>query len=292
MKLNIDIFIQEELWKLTNKNFPKKYITQYIIPIINNINHSKNTKFMLSGSQGSGKSTLGKLLKLVIEKYYKKKVMLLSIDDYYLSKSQRLKLSKNIHPLLITRGVPGTHNIKDLTKHVLDFKKQKFPIIAPTFNKLKDDISNRKKVIKTAEILLLEGWCCGSKSISKKYLFKNINSLEKTFDKNNIWRNYYNSKLRNEYKNLFSLFDKQIFIQAPTFKNILNWRYAQEKNNAYKTHNKNFMSLSDLKRFIQHYEKLTKWMMQTMPNKADMLIKIDNNQKIKKLIFKSNNSHQ
>ena len=93
MKLNIDIFIQEELRKLTNKNFPKKYISQYIIPIINNIYYSKNNKFILSGSQGSGKSTLAKLLKLVIEKYYTKKVMLLSIDDYYLCKNKRLKLS-------------------------------------------------------------------------------------------------------------------------------------------------------------------------------------------------------
>ena len=94
MKINIDIFIQEELRNLTNKNFPKKYISQYIIPIINNIYHSKNNKFILSGSQGSGKSTLSKLLKLVIEKYYKKKVMLISIDDYYLSKNERLNLSK------------------------------------------------------------------------------------------------------------------------------------------------------------------------------------------------------
>ena len=89
MKINIDIFIQKELKKLTNKYFTKKYISKYIIPIINNLYHSKNNKFILSGSQGSGKSTLGKLLKSVIEKFYKKKVMLLSIDDYYLSKKQR-----------------------------------------------------------------------------------------------------------------------------------------------------------------------------------------------------------
>ena len=126
MKLNIDIFIQKELRKLTNKNFPKKYISQYIIPIINNIYHSKNNKFILSGSQGSGKSTLGKLLKLVIEKYYKKKVMLISIDDYYLSKNERLNLSKKIHPLLLIRGVPGTHDIKALQYNINQFNNQNF----------------------------------------------------------------------------------------------------------------------------------------------------------------------
>ena len=238
MKLNIDIFIQEELKKLTNKNFTKKYISQYIIPIINNLYHSKNNKFILSGSQGSGKSTLGKLLKLVIEKFYKKKVMLLSIDDYYLSKEQRLTLSKKIHPLLSTRGVPGTHNIE----------------VTPTFNKLKDDISKKRKVINSAQILLLEGWCCGSVPIANKYLFKNINTLENTYDKNTNWRKYYNSLLRKEYKSVFSLFDKKIYIKAPSFKYVLEWRYLQEKSNASKSNNKNFMNKVKLQEFIQHYE--------------------------------------
>ena len=286
MKLNINIFIQEELKILTNKNFSKKYISQYIIPIINSIYHSKNNKFILSGSQGSGKSTLAKLLKLVIEKYYKKKVMLLSIDDYYLSKNKRLKLSKNTHPLLLTRGVPGTHDIKKLKYHINQFKNQNFPINTPTFNKLKDDISKKRKVIKNAQILLLEGWCCGSAPIANQYLLKNINILEKIFDKNKNWRKYYNSLLRNEYKSVFSLFDKNIYIQAPSFNYILKWRHAQEKSNAYKSNNKNIMNKAKLQEFIQHYEKLTKWMMLTMPTKADILIKIDSNQKIKKLLFK------
>ena len=286
MKLNIDIFIQVELRKLTNKHFPKKYISQYIIPIINNIYNSKNNKFILSGSQGSGKSTLAKLLKLVIEKYYKKKVMLLSIDDYYLCKNERLKLSKKIHPLLLTRGVPGTHDIKRLKNHINQFKNQNFPINTPIFNKLKDDISKKSKVINSAQILLLEGWCCGSAPIANKYLFKNNNTLENTYDKSKNWRKYYNSLLRNEYKSVFSLFDKTIYIKAPSFKYVLEWRYAQEKSNASKSNNKNFMNKIKLQEFIQHYEKLTKWMMLTMPNEADILIKIDSTQKIKKLLFK------
>ena len=291
MKLNIDIFIQEELKKLTNKNFTKKYISQYIIPIINNLYHSKNNKFILSGSQGSGKSTLGKLLKLVIEKFYKKKVMLLSIDDYYLSKNQRIKLSKKIHPLLLTRGVPGTHDIKALKYHINQFQNQNFPISSPIFNKLKDDISKKRKVINNAQILLLEGWCCGSAPIANQYLFKNINSLENTYDKNTNWRKYYNSLLRNEYKSVFSLFDKKIYIKAPSFKYVLKWRYAQEKRNASNSDNKNIMNKAKLQEFIQHYEKLTKWMMLTMPNQADILIKIDSNQKIKKLFFKISKFH-
>ena len=285
MQIQINTFIQEQLKHLTNKTFSKKYINQYIVPIIKNINDSKNDKFIIAGSQGSGKSTLTAVLKLVLEKFYKKKVMLLSIDDYYLSKNKRLKLSNKIHPLLITRGVPGTHNIATLRKDIIDFQKKKFPIVAPLFNKLKDDISSKKKIIKRAEILLLEGWCCGSPPISRDYLFKNINRLESTLDKNKAWRQYYNFQLQKDYKKVFSLFDKQIYIQAPSFTYISKWRYAQEESNALKSKGEKFMKKKDLHKFIQHYEKLTKWMIKTMPAKADMLIKIDKNQKIKKVFI-------
>ena len=283
MQIEINTFIQENYKKLTNKKFSKKYISQFIIPIINKINNSKDNKFIIAGSQGAGKSTLAKIFKLVLENVYKKKVMLLSIDDYYLSKNKRNKLSKNIHPLLITRGVPGTHDIVALKNDIINFQKKKFPINTPTFNKLKDDISSKKNIIKNAEILLLEGWCCGSPSINKKYLFQNINRLETIFDKNKKWRQYYNSQLKKDYKKVFSLFDQQIYIQPPSFSYILKWRYNQEKNNALKSQNKDFMNKKDLQKFIQHYEKLTKWMMKTMPAKADILIKIDSNQKIKKV---------
>ena len=285
MQIEINTYIQENLKKLTNKNFSKKYISQFIIPIINKINNSKDNKFIIAGSQGAGKSTLAKIFKLVLENVYKKKVMLLSIDDYYLSKNKRNKLSKNIHPLLITRGVPGTHDIVALKNDIINFQKKNFPISTPRFSKLKDDISSKKNIIKKAEILLLEGWCCGSPSINKKYLFQNINRLETIFDKNKKWRQYYNSQLMKDYKKVFSLFDQQIYIQPPSFSYILKWRYAQEKNNALKSRNKDFMNKKDLQKFIQHYEKLTKWMMKTMPAKADILIKIDSNQKIKKVVI-------
>ena len=199
MQIDTILFIQKELKDLTNKNFSKKYISQFIIPIINNINNSKDNKFIIAGPQGSGKSTLTKLLKLTLEKIYKKKVMLLSIDDYYLSKKKRIELSKKVHSLLITRGVPGTHNIKKLKDHINQFIEGKYPINTLTFDKLTDDVSKKRKIIKNADILLLEGWCCGSKPMTNEYLYKNINNLERKLDKNNNWRKYYNTFLKKEY---------------------------------------------------------------------------------------------
>jgi len=284
MKIKIISFTQDQLLQLTKKKFSKIYITKYILPIIDNIINSQDNKYLISGSQGVGKSTISNLLKLVIEKYYKKKVMLLSIDNYYLSKTQRFKLAKKIHPLLLTRGVPGTHNIKKLYQDINQFNKQKFPITIPHFDKINDDITKKRKIINNAQILLLEGWCCGSLPIKTKYLNQNVNQLESKYDKKNIWRKYYNSMLKSEYRKVFSMFNKKIYIQPPSFKYVLKWRSLQEKNNAKKSNSKNFMNKDKLKKFIQHYEKITKWMMKTMPHEVDILIKIDKNQKIKKLI--------
>ena len=285
MKKKIELIIQKELNNLTGKKFSKSYICKYILPIIQYIDKTHDKKFIISGSQGSGKSTLSKLIKIIIEKTSSKKVMLLSIDDYYLSKIDRYNLSKQIHPLLITRGVPGTHNIKKLKEHLGQFKKKQFPIITPTFNKLKDDISKKTKVFNKADILILEGWCCGAKPIENKFLKINLNKVEKELDKDFKWRKYYNSKLKNEYQQIFKTFDRIIYLQPLSFQFVLKWRYAQEKNNAKKTKTKNFMNKNTTKNFILYYEKLTKWMIKNMPDKADMLIKVDKEQKIKKIIY-------
>ena len=230
MKDKIINSISNDLNILTKKKFPKKYISKYILPIIDNIANSKQKKILISGSQGIGKSTLLKIIEKNVSKFYKKKILTLSLDDYYLSKKERLILSKKIHPLLITRGVPGTHDINKLIKDIISFQNKKYPIIKPIFDKLKDDRSRkREKIIKKADILILEGWCCGSPPIEKKYLYKNINFLEKKEDPEMIWRNFYNQKLKNEYANLFNLFGKKIFLKSPTFSCVLNWRFKQEK---------------------------------------------------------------
>ena len=285
MKKDIIYIVKKEYQKLTSKNLSNNYICNYILPIIDYIINTNDKKFIISGSQGVGKSTLSKLIKKVIERTSLQQVMLLSIDDYYLSKKNRYQLASQVHPLLLTRGVPGTHDIKKLKEHIKQFNKKQFPIITPTFNKLKDDITKKTTTYSKADILILEGWCCGAKPIAKNYLHRNLNNIEKRFDKNFKWRNYYNIKLKMEYQKIFNSFDKIIYLQPPSFQSVLKWRYAQEKNNAKKTKTKNFMNKNATKSFISYYEKLTKWMIQNMPANADMLIKVDKNQKIKKIIY-------
>ena len=112
--------------------------------------------------------------------------------------------------------------------------------------------------------------------------------MERQLDNKNIWRSYYNSYLKNEYSEIFSKFKKKIYIKPPSFTHVLEWRYKQEKQNALIKKKKKFMSKKELKHFIQHYEKQTRWMIKTMPAEASMVIKIDKNQKIEKIIKTDN----
>lgn len=279
--------VQKQLTELTNKKFSKKYIETYLCPIFEYIISSNKKKFLISGSQGVGKSTLLHILQNHLKIIYNKKVLSLSLDDYYLTKKQRTSLSKKIHPLLLTRGVPGTHDIKKLLKHVKCFERSNYPINIPIFDKINDDRSTKlKKIISKADILILEGWCCASPPISPSFLKKNINQMEKLLDKDMIWRNYYNHQLEKQYAKLFKLFDRIIYLRTPSFSYIQNWRLKQEKmmgqrNNILDTMNKN-----QIFEFIQYYEKITKWMMQVLPSKANITINVDKNQKIKKILFK------
>ena len=279
-------YIQKEIHITYNKKFSKKYIKDKLIPIINYICSSKSKKFLFGGSQGIGKSSFINIISKTIEKFYDKKILLLSLDNYYLTKKQRLVLSKKIHNLLVTRGVPGTHNIKELVKNVKQFNQEKYPITTPQFDKLIDDKIKLNKTIKTkCDILFLEGWCCGSSEIPKKFLYKNINNLEKINDPKNQWRNFYNKKLKIEYKKLFKLFDELIFLKTSSFENVYKWRLKQEKTNQSKNRKLKRMSANEIKVFVQHYEKITKWMIKDLNKKAQIVIEFEKNHKISSINF-------
>ena len=286
MKKKIIQNIKTELFRLTKKQFSKKYIESNILPIIEYIVNSNKKKILISGSQGIGKSTLVNILKNNIEKYYKKKIIALKLDDYYLSKAERLKLSKKNHHLLKTRGVPGTHNLKKLKKNIDDFEKSRYPIYIPIFDKLIDDRLLKTRIEKNVQdILILEGWCCGCPPLEKKFLHKNINKLEANEDKERVWRDYFNQNLKHGYKSLFEIFDTIIFLKAPSFNFVLNWRLKQEEMNYSNQKNKKKMNEKEISYFISHYEKITKWMIKKLPNIAHLVLIINKRQQITKINY-------
>ena len=272
------IFIQKTLKKITNQDLDIEYIEKNYLKILFKLK-SKN-KIMIAGSQGSGKSSLSKLIKLYLEKFCYKSVVIISMDDFYLSKSQRAQLSKNIHPLFLTRGVPGTHDLELMNKKIKQIFKKEFPIYLPIFDKVSDTRKRTYKKVLKADVIVFEGWCAGAQPVDLNYLQKNFNNLEKHKDKNFIWRNSYNKYL-NEYQKLFSQFNFFIYFQFNQWDHVLNWKYKQELE--LRDKKKDLGLKKYLKEFIQYYEKISKWMHLNVPKYCNILIKLDAHQKIKSI---------
>ena len=270
------IFIQKKLKKITNQDLDMEYIEENYLKILFKLKSKK--KIMIAGPQGSGKSSLSKLIKLYLEKFYDKSVIIICMDDFYLSKKQRTQLSKNIHPLFLTRGVPGTHDLGLMNKKIKQILNKEFPIYLPIFDKVSDTRKRTYKKVLKADVIIFEGWCAGAQPVDLNYLQKNFNNLEKNKDKNFIWRNSYNKYL-NEYQKIFSKFNYFIYFQFNHWDHVLNWKYKQELE--LRDKKKDLALKKYLKEFVQYYEKVSKWMHLKVPKYCNILIKLDTHQKIK-----------
>lgn len=275
------IFIQKTLKKITNQDLDIEYIEKNYLKILFKLKFKK--KIMVAGSQGSGKSSLSKLIKLYLEKFYYKSIVIISMDDFYLSKKQRTQLSKNIHPLFLTRGAPGTHDLELLNKKILQIFDKKFPVYLPIFDKVTDTRKRTYRKVLKGDVIIFEGWCAGAQPVNQSYLQKNFNNLEKHKDKNFIWRNSYNKYL-NEYQKIFSQFNYFIYFQFNQWSHVLDWKYKQELE--LRDKKKDLALKKYLKEFIQYYEKVSKWMHLKVPKYCNILIKLNAHQKIKSIKLK------
>jgi len=246
----------------------------------------------LAGGQGSGKTMVTAILKIILEKFFKRKVYVTSIDDFYKTLKDRNQMSKKIHPLFKTRGVPGTHDINLVKKFFNFIKKEKFrKIKLPKFEKARDDRLKKKywhSVKKKPEIVILEGWCVGAKPQSNSLIRKPINILEKYEDRDLMWRKYVNEKLKKEYKKLFAMIDYLIFMKVPNFNMVFKWRLLQENKLRKKSYLRTkVMSYNEIKRFIMFYQRITLQMIKDLSKSASIVMLLNKNQEIKKVLFKS-----
>ena len=246
----------------------------------------------LSGGQGSGKTTVTGILKIILKKFFKREIHVSSIDDFYKTLKDRNEMSHTIHPLFKTRGVPGTHDIS-LVKKFFDFiKKKKFKKFKlPKFDKSIDDRLNEKywfNVKERPEIVIFEGWCVGAKPQLNSLLKKPINILEKYEDKDLIWRRHTNEKLKREYKKIFAMIDNFIFMKIPNFNMVFKWRLLQERKLKKRSHTtKKIMSYGEIKRFVMFYQRVTLQMFKDMPKVASVVLTLNNKHQINKIWFKN-----
>ncbi len=230
----------------------------------------------LSGAQGTGKSTLARLLQRLLAHVYGLRAAVLSLDDLYLTRATRLERAEAIHPLLAARGVPGTHDV-DLGIRVLRCLREQKPIALPRFDKAEDD---RVPVAKwpqwegRCDVAILEGWCVGARPQRPDELATPLNELEREEDPAGAWRFYVNRELGRAYQGLFAELDLLVMLRPPSFEHVYAWREEQEARLRAAGGGAEVMSPEDVRRFVMHFERLTRFMWEEMPARADVVVQL------------------
>ncbi len=239
----------------------------------------------INGCQGSGKSTLAAYICCVLGEKYGLNGVALSIDDFYLTRAEREQIATDVHPLLITRGVPGTHDIALALTTITHLLENPGKVSIPRFDKAMDDRARPMhwdQLNQHTDIVILEGWCVGVPSQPANKLKCPINALEEKEDPDGSWRHAVNEHLSGEYKQLFAMLDQLWLLAAPSFDCVFNWRQEQELKMLAKRTGPatQAMDTKSLKRFIQHYQRLTEHSLETLPKLADVVFYLDEKRRI------------
>jgi D-glycerate 3-kinase len=280
--------------KFKNKD---KMIKSFLIPvsfwISKRVNKKKPLIIGLAGGQGSGKTTISSILTLILKKYFKLNVFKVSIDDFYKTRKDRKSLSKNKHPLLMTRGVPGTHDVDLMLNFFKKIKDKNFKSLQiPTFNKAIDDRCQKSlwyKIKTKPDVVIFEGWCVGARPQLNSQLKKPINSLEKVHDQGAKWRTYVNNQLKTKYNALFKQLDGLLYLKAKNFSLLREWRLKQERKLWVQTKNKKnlkIMSSGDVINFMQTYQRITQQMFKDAIKSSSVIMNLNGNHQIEKIKFK------
>ena len=238
----------------------------------------------INGCQGSGKSTLADYLCTVVAEKYHLATVALSLDDFYLTKAERIELARKIHPLLAQRGVPGTHDVNLAIDTISSLASGNKALIT-RFDKSMDDRvpeANSETITGHIGLIVIEGWCFGAKPQAPNSLIEPVNHLERLEDPDGVYRDYVNTALATQYPQLFELVDSTAMLRAPSFKTVFEWRLEQEqklieKLRSTKTDPASVSTMSDqeIRRFIQNFQRITEHCLEEMPTRVDHLFQLN-----------------
>ena len=232
--------------------------------------------FGICGLQGSGKSTLAAQL-VAAARQAGLAAASVSLDDFYLTAAQRRRLARDVHPLLAIRGPPGTHDL-DLALETFDALRRGHTPPLPRFDKLGDDRLAPERWTRPSaplDLLVFEGWCLGVPAEAEDAMREPLNPLEREEDPDGRWRRGCNTALARDYPPLWAQVDVLWFLQPPGFETVHAWRGEQER--ALQAAHPGHTGMDDaaLDRFIQHYERVSRQALRTMPGITDACVALD-----------------
>ena len=248
----------------------------------------------ICGAQGTGKSTLAAFLAAELHNVAEWSVAVLSMDDFYLSRAERLELSRKVHPLLATRGPPGTHDCKMMGNYLRRLRRlgDSDSMALPRFDKSRDDRAPSDAwphVTGPLNAIILEGWCLGVPPQDAGELETPVNDLEARHDGDARWRTYVNNRLRDDYAQVFSRLDRLIFLQAPDMESVLRWRSKQERKLIAGTsaQEPGVMNKAQLEEFVQYFERLSQVAMAELPKVANVTLMLDSSHQVGEIHFRT-----
>lgn len=231
--------------------------------------------YAISGLQGSGKSTLATQLAAAAQARGVRAAVL-SIDDFYLGRRERLRLGRRVHPLLATRGPPGTHDVA-LACTVLDDLREGASVRLPRFDKLADTRMppSRWPQARGADLIVFEGWFLGAPAQREDELIEPVNVLERDEDPAGVWRGYCNQALATDYPSLWSRLDRLLFLQPPGFEVVAGWRWQQEQALQARHPRRQAMTQAQVRRFVSLFERVSRQALASLPDIADRTVVLD-----------------
>lgn len=228
----------------------------------------------LTGLQGTGKSTLAAdMARLGRERGLN--VVVLSIDDFYLGRRERLALGRHVHPLLATRGPPGSHDLP-LACEVLDGLRAGARVRLPRFDKIADRRlpPSRWPLSPVPDLVVFEGWFHKVPPEDEAALAAPLNALERMEDADGTWRRYCNEAL-GRYSPLWQRLDWLTWLRGPGFEVVPRWRWQQEETLQAAHPGRRAMSRPEVERFVLFFERVSRQALRSLPAIADRTIGLD-----------------
>lgn len=228
------------------------------------------------GAQGSGKTTLARA---AAERFGAAQI---SIDDVYLTRAEREALARDVHPLFVTRGPPGTHDLGLLSDLIgaLSHAGPGDETLIPDFDKRGDDrrpVDRWRPYRGRPSAILIDAWCLGAVAEDAAALAGPLNALERDHDPDGAWRRAVNAFVGGPYADFAAGFDAVLFLQAPGFEVVLDWRSQQEADLlGVDPADLPAAERARLAGFIQYFERVTRRML-AGGVRADVTVKLDRN---------------
>ncbi|MFT5139718.1 MAG: D-glycerate 3-kinase [Lysobacterales bacterium] len=266
-----------EQWLSSNTVIPlarQRVLAEIVPALLVDYPTSSQRIISIAGPPGTGKSTLAGACCAALEDAGLT-CLVISLDDYYLPKAQRLKLARSEHSLFEVRGVPGTHELDLLLVHLQALMDPDHGHIEmPQFDKSLDDRNEEPKMIKAGFVpafIFIEGWIVGAPPQSGGDLLTCANQFEEENDPDGEWRNQVNANLYDYFTELNRFIQERWYLNAPGWDSVLEWRLLQ----AQSAHQGLLSNKHDVCRFLEHYHRLCMHMQAKCEQWADVIIDFD-----------------